>query len=218
MDQDRIVLDKKAFGALAVDSRVKLLKALSVRRKMLTELSDELKLSPPATKEHLDMLMEAGLIEKFDEGHKWKYYALTRKGESIITPDREIKVWVILGISIIGLLVSFLLMFNALPMMQAPQVYAGTASVPAAQPVPAASQASAPTAQAEPGLETTSMAVTNSTAEVPPMNNASAQVVPQSAAPFAVNPPFSLYMAFSTLCALVAVVCALYLIIDRIRD
>ena len=46
MDQDRIVLDKKAFGALAVDSRVKLLKALSVRRKMLTELSDELKLSP----------------------------------------------------------------------------------------------------------------------------------------------------------------------------
>ncbi len=116
MDDTKIVLDKKAFGALAVDSRVNILKALRERRKMLTELSDELKLSASSVKEHLDTLLEAGLIERFDEGHKWKYYALTRKGEEIVTPNREIRVWVVLGMSAIGLLISSLLMFSALPM------------------------------------------------------------------------------------------------------
>lgn len=134
MDEDRIVLDRKAFGALAVDSRVKLLKALRERRKMLTELADELKLSASSTKEHLEMLLKADLVEKFDDGHKWKYYSLTKKGAGIITPDREIKVWVILGMSILGLLASSLFMFNALPgaASEAPEAMMLTAAAPAA--------------------------------------------------------------------------------------
>ncbi len=217
MDQDRIVLDKKAFGALAVDSRVKLLKALTLRRKMLTELAAELKLSASATKEHLDTLVEAGLIEKFDEGHKWKYYALTRKGAGIVTPDREIKVWVILGISIIGLILSSLLMLNSLPAsatMQAPQV--ATAAVPA----PAAVEAPGTNAQAGPSLGTTAIEITNTSvgAAEAAANNVSAEVVPEGlAAPLEGNPPFSPYMALSALCALVAAVCVVYLVIDRMR-
>ena len=37
MEEDKIVLDRKSFEALAVDSRVKLLKSLKQRRKTLKE-------------------------------------------------------------------------------------------------------------------------------------------------------------------------------------
>ncbi len=204
MDEGRIVLDRKAFGALAVDSRVKLLKALTGRRKMLTELAAELKLSASSTKEHLDTLVEAGLIEKFDEGHKWKYYALTRKGSGIITPDREIKVWVVLGMSIIGLLISSLLMFNALPVGaagEASQTMALAApSAPVTAPAPAAPLAPATSGRAQMN-DLAKQGVVTAAAEAPPPD----------------SPPPSLYMVFSALCAVIAAVCVVYLAIDRMR-
>lgn len=119
MEDNKIVLDRKAFGALAVDSRVKILKALKERRKMLTELSDEMKLSASSTKEHLDTLVDAGLISRIDDGHKWKYYELTRKGSEIVTPDREIRVWVLLGMSAVGLASAAFLMMAGGPAEQA---------------------------------------------------------------------------------------------------
>jgi len=105
MEEDRIVLDRKSFEALAVDSRVRLLKALKQRRKTLTELSAELKLSPSSVKEHLEVLEGTDLIRKMDEGHKWKYYELTRKGLGIVTP-KELRVFVLLSISLMALLAS----------------------------------------------------------------------------------------------------------------
>ena len=113
MEEEKIVLDKKSFGALAVDSRVNILKALRERRKTLTELSDELKLSVSSTKEHLDKITDAGLARKVEEGHKWKYYELTRKGERLVSPDTEVRVWVLLGISFIAFI--FSMMFIAGP-------------------------------------------------------------------------------------------------------
>jgi len=113
MEEEKIVLDKKSFGALAVDSRVNILKALRERRKTLTELSDELKLSVSSTKEHLDKITDAGLAKKVEEGHKWKYYELTRKGERLVSPDTEVRVWVLLGISFIAFI--FSMMFIAGP-------------------------------------------------------------------------------------------------------
>lgn len=83
---DTIKLDRRSFEALAADSRVRLLKALSGRRKTLTELAKELGLSNSTTKEHLAVLVDAGLIAQLDEGRKWKYYELTRKGKKVANP------------------------------------------------------------------------------------------------------------------------------------
>ena len=97
---DTIKLDRRSFEALAAESRVKTLKALSKRRKTLTELSNELGLSVSTMKEHLDVLVKAGLIMQMDEGRKWKYYELTRKGKGIVSPYPA-KVLIMLAVSLI---------------------------------------------------------------------------------------------------------------------
>ena len=107
---DKIVLDKKSFEALAVDTRVNILKSLKERRKTLTELSQEQKMSVSGIKEHLEILEKTGLIEKIDDGHKWKYYELTKKGKEIVGP-KEVKVMILLSISIVSFIASmFVLM------------------------------------------------------------------------------------------------------------
>lgn len=111
MDEDKIVLDRKSFEALAVDSRVRILKSLKQRRKTLSELANEQKMSVSGVKEHLETLEKVGLIEKFDDGHKWKYYELTRKGNEIVGP-KEIRVWILLVTAIVALLASFTAMFS----------------------------------------------------------------------------------------------------------
>ena len=83
---DTIRLDRRSFEALAADSRVRILKSLGRRRKTLTELARELNLSNSTMKEHLGVLVKAGLIIQKDEGRKWKYYELTRKGQGIVNP------------------------------------------------------------------------------------------------------------------------------------
>jgi DNA-binding transcriptional ArsR family regulator len=97
---DTIKLDRRSFEALAAESRVNALKALSRRRKTLTELSNELGLSVSTMKEHLDVLVKAGLIIQKDEGRKWKYYELTRKGKGIVNPYPA-KVLIMLAVSLI---------------------------------------------------------------------------------------------------------------------
>lgn len=102
---DKITLDRKAFKVLASETRIKILKSLGKRRKMLAELSKELGMSNSAVKEHLENLAEAGLIAKIDDGHKWKYYELTRKGKNILTPG-ETKIWVILSASALAVMLT----------------------------------------------------------------------------------------------------------------
>jgi DNA-binding transcriptional ArsR family regulator len=97
---DTIKLDRRSFEALAAESRVKILKALSKRRKTLTELAKELSLSNSTMKEHLEVLVGAGLILQRDEGRKWKYYELTRKGRGIVGPYPA-RVLIMLAVSII---------------------------------------------------------------------------------------------------------------------
>jgi len=115
MDES-IKLDRKSFEALAGQTRVKALKSLLRRRKTLTELSEELQLSPSTMKEHLDVLVDSELIMQVDEGRKWKYYELTRKGKQIAEPH-ELRVWIILGLSIVAAAASI---FNLLYAFQAP--------------------------------------------------------------------------------------------------
>jgi DNA-binding transcriptional ArsR family regulator len=99
MDQ-KIVLDGISFKALAAGSRVSIMKILCERRKTLSELSRQLSLGASTVKEHCDILRNAGLIDLTDEGRKWKYYSLTKKGQQIIAPQQfeEAKVLVMLCI------------------------------------------------------------------------------------------------------------------------
>ena len=112
MTEDKVILDRKSFEALAVESRVKILKSLKQRRKTLSEIAKERGMSVSGIKEHLETLEGAGLVRKLDDGHKWKYYELTQKGGELLTP-KEIRVWVLLSISTIALLSSLLAIFYA---------------------------------------------------------------------------------------------------------
>lgn len=103
MDDDTITLDKGAFKALASDTRVGILKSLGIRRKTMSELAREHGMSVSTIKEHLDNLSGVGLVEQKDEGHKWKYYELTRKGRGVLNPE-ERKIWILLSISALALL------------------------------------------------------------------------------------------------------------------
>lgn len=112
MDES-IKLDRKSFEALAGDTRVRVLKSLLKRRKTLTELAQELDFSASTMKEHLEVLSGAELVVQVDEGRKWKYYELTRKGRQIAEPH-ELRVWIILGLSIIAAGAAVLNLFAAL--------------------------------------------------------------------------------------------------------
>ncbi|RLI88348.1 MAG: hypothetical protein DRO76_00560 [Candidatus Altiarchaeales archaeon] len=103
--EDKIVLDRETFKALAVDTRVKILKILDERQHTLTDLAEELGMAPSTIKEHLDRLVSAGLIKQIDKGRKWKYYRLTSKGKQILNPYEK-KVWIILATTLVALFVS----------------------------------------------------------------------------------------------------------------
>jgi DNA-binding transcriptional ArsR family regulator len=112
MEEDKIVLDRKSFEALAVDTRIKILKSLKERRKTLSEIAKEQSMSVSGIKEHLETLENVGLIVKKDDGHKWKYYELTKKGSGIVAP-RELRVWILLSISTIALFASVIALMSA---------------------------------------------------------------------------------------------------------
>ena len=114
MEEERITLDREAFRALASDTRVSILKSLGRRRKTLTELSKQLGMSPSSVKEHMESLTGAGLTVMIDDGHKWKYYELTRKGRNVLNPS-DTKIWILLSVSVLGILVASLdLLKNAI--------------------------------------------------------------------------------------------------------
>ncbi len=154
MPDEKITLDRKTFRTLASDTRVSILKSLDQRRKMLTELSKELKMSPSTVKEHMDSLKRADLVVLKDDGHKWKYYELTRHGKNILHPG-DIKVWVILSLSGLAFLVtaydmaSGFLTQNAGFLSKAGDALRGggelvSESAPAAGPAPLMASAAAP--------------------------------------------------------------------------
>ncbi|HLD78598.1 MAG TPA: winged helix-turn-helix domain-containing protein [archaeon] len=141
MDDD-IRLDKAAFRALASETRVAVLKQLAQRRKTLTELSQALGMAPSTLKEHLDSLKAADLVKLCDDGHKWKYYELTRNGRAVLNPG-ERKVVVLLAVGLIAALAFGL----QLPADFAGRGFAEAASktaAPAELTLPSAGQLSAP--------------------------------------------------------------------------
>ncbi|MFH1229109.1 MAG: metalloregulator ArsR/SmtB family transcription factor [Candidatus Aenigmatarchaeota archaeon] len=94
-------IDRKTLKALAADTRLDILKSLCKRRKMPSELSRELKLAVPTVTEHLERLEDAGLIRREETGHKWVYYNLTDKGESLVRPRISVQFVIVLSISLL---------------------------------------------------------------------------------------------------------------------
>ncbi len=120
---EKIILDQQTFKALAVDSRVKILKELSKRQKTQSELAEAMGLSVATVKEHLDKMREANLIKIKDADRKWKYYFLTEKGKCVLFPERK-KIWVILTSLI------FMVVFSGFVSFQEMDPFANLAPAP----------------------------------------------------------------------------------------
>lgn len=84
-----ITLDIQSLKALAAEARLSILKYLQKRRHTVSELAKLLELSVPTVKEHLLHLVKADLVQKHDDGRKWKYYSLTKKGRAIVKPEEK---------------------------------------------------------------------------------------------------------------------------------
>ncbi len=86
---EKITIDRKVFRSLASDTKIDILKSLDTKRKILSELAQELGMSVSTIKEHLDGLVKSDLIKQIDDGHKWKYYELTKTGNEILHPGSK---------------------------------------------------------------------------------------------------------------------------------
>lgn len=109
---DNIVISKEDFRALSSRTRTGIIKLLQERQHTLSELSKKIALADPTVKQHLEILQKAGLVEVTDEGRKWKYYSLTKKGKIIFAEQPEKPIVLLLGITTIAFIVLLLSMFS----------------------------------------------------------------------------------------------------------
>jgi len=91
MIEEKVLIDKETLKAIAVDTRLNILKLLAKKKYTLSDLSNMLGLGNSTIKEHMDHLVKAGLVEKEETERKWKFYSITLKGRRLVEP-REIKV------------------------------------------------------------------------------------------------------------------------------
>jgi len=82
--KDNVILDTSSFKALSSESRLSILRSLDQKDKTLTDLANELELSLPTVKEHMDILLEAGLVVREETTRKWKYFSLTQDARRLL--------------------------------------------------------------------------------------------------------------------------------------
>lgn len=131
---ENITLDRETFKTLASGTRVEILKSLDRRRKTLTELSKQFGMSASSVKEHMDNLSRADLVVQIDDGHKWKYYELTKKGKKILHPA-ETKIWIMLSVSAFAFIGIFYNMFSTYSVQE--NIFKATGDMAEAAPVAA---------------------------------------------------------------------------------
>jgi len=84
----KVNLDVNSFKALASDTRLNIIRTLDGKKMSLNDIAQSTKLHKVTLHEHLSRLTEAGFIKKIErEGHKWVYYKLSWKGESLLHPE-----------------------------------------------------------------------------------------------------------------------------------
>jgi DNA-binding MarR family transcriptional regulator len=79
-------LTREELQALAIDTRQDIVKLLSKRPHTQSELAKKLGKHVTTVAEHTQKLEKSGLIERRDDGHKWVYFRLSRKGEKLFAP------------------------------------------------------------------------------------------------------------------------------------
>lgn len=106
----KVTLDLDSFKALASETRLDILRALDGKKLNLNDIGKTTKLHKVTLHEHLIKLVESGFVKKKErEGHKWVYYKLSWKGESLLHPENSRIVilfsatFVVLFLGIIGL-------------------------------------------------------------------------------------------------------------------
>lgn len=84
----KVNLDVHSFKALASDTRLNILRTLDGKKMSLNDIARSTKLHKMTLHEHLSRLTEAGFIKRIErDGHKWVYYKLSWKGESLLHPE-----------------------------------------------------------------------------------------------------------------------------------
>ena len=107
-------IDKKTIKVLSSDTRVDILKSLTQRRKMPSELSKEFEMAASTIVEHLKQLESAGLVERKATGRKWIYYELTRQGRNLVKPQFPVQFNVLLTLGVIFMFTGVLFFAGAL--------------------------------------------------------------------------------------------------------
>lgn len=102
MPDDEVRMDRRTFEALASETRIEILKALDIRHMTVTEIASYLDMAKSSVHEHLEKMLEVGLVEKEESDRKWTYYRLTNKGRQILHPHEATKILLLLGASIIA--------------------------------------------------------------------------------------------------------------------
>ncbi len=107
----KVTLNRKAFKALASDTRLDIIRTLDGKKMSLTELSKCTSLNKATLHEHLNKLSEAGLVKRIQrEGHKWVYYKLSWKGESLLHPENT-KIVIVFTAAFAALIAGFVQMY-----------------------------------------------------------------------------------------------------------
>ena len=102
--------DEEILKVLASETRREILKCLSEAKRTPSDLSRILKKQKSTIVEHLEKLVEVGLVERTQKtGEKFVYYSLTDEGRSMVS-RRSKNLVIVLGIFIlviIGLVIFF---------------------------------------------------------------------------------------------------------------
>ena len=112
IDMSKVTLDKDSFKALASETRLDILKTLDGKKLNLKDISRVTKLNKATLHVHLSKLHEAGFIKKKErEGHKWVYYKLTWKGESLLHPENT-RIVVLFSVTFFSLVCGIIQLLN----------------------------------------------------------------------------------------------------------
>lgn len=108
----RVELDKKALFALASDTRMDILKALTSDRRTVSQLAELLEVDKAAVHRHLKKLEEGGFVNRLED-HGFVYYSLSWKARDIISPGDNTRIVVIISCAFV-LLLACLLVFSTI--------------------------------------------------------------------------------------------------------
>ena len=129
----KVSLDLDSFKALASETRLDILKTLDGKKMNLNEITKATKLHKMTLHEHLSKLTSAGFIKRIErKGHKWVYYKLSWKGQSLLHPENT-RIVVMFSMTFISLLFgisSFFIYIRQQPVTKQQELLTAPRSVP----------------------------------------------------------------------------------------